>query len=252
MSKPIEIAGPIDWPDPGQIPAIQPVHDLVVVWRIDLDHGIDPADDTTEPGDDLTVLSADERTRAARFVRARDRRRFARCRASLRQILGECLGRDPASLAFAAGGHGKPLLAPEPGGTTHATRFNVSHSAGLALIAVGQDHELGVDLERIRPITEMDRIIENYFTPDEFASFRALTETQRAMTFARGWTRKEAIMKARGVGLAGLSSGAATGFGEGSLMPRFTPSGMVVGFAIWEAAVAPGFVAALAVEAATM
>ena len=248
MSEPIEIVGPIDWPDSGQIPA----RDRLVVWKIDLDHGVDPADDTTEPGADLMVLSADERARAARFIRARDRRGFARCRAGLREILGHCLGRDPASLSFLARGHGKPVLAPETGASAHATRFNVSHSAGLALIAVGLDRELGVDLEQIRPITEMDRIIENYFTPAEYALFRALPETRRAMTFARGWTRKEAIMKGRGVGLAGLSSGEATGFGEGSLMPRFTPSGVVAEFAVWEAAIEPGFVAALAVESTTM
>lgn len=252
MSGPIEIAGPIDWPGPGRAGLIAPARDHVVVWRIDLDQGVDPADDTVEPGVELAILSADERERAARFVRARDRRRFARCRAALREILGECLGQDPGSLSFVTRGHGKPALAPDPGETEAGIRFNVSHSAGLALIAVGRDRELGVDLEQIRSITEMDRIVENYFTADEYTWFRGLAETERAPTFARGWTRKEAILKGRGLGLAGLSSEAATGFGERPLATGFTPGGVVLGFEIWQSAAAPGYVAALAVEVSAM
>ncbi len=246
----IEIAGPLDWLGPGQGRSIELAPDRVTVWKVELDQGIDPADDAVEPGAALAILSVGERARAARFVRARDRRRFARCRAALREILGDCLGVDPRSIGFTARGHGKPVLEPEPGEPPAGVRFNVSHSAGLALIAVGRDRELGVDLEPIRPVAEMDRIVENYFTAEEYAWFRGLDESARPLAFARGWTRKEAVLKGRGLGLAGLSSEAATGFGEGLLTPRFAPGGNVLGFAVWEAALAADWVAALAVETA--
>src|SRR5207253_2715487 len=76
----------------------------------------------------------------------------------------------------------------------------------LALIAVCMERELGVDLEKIRSISESARIVESYFTPAELAQFMALDPSRRDEAFLRGWTRKEAILKAKGVGLAGLAT----------------------------------------------
>ena len=83
----------------------------------------------------------------------------------------------------------------------------MTHSDELALIALSLDLELGVDLERRRSISQADRIVESYFTPAEQAQFAGLDEPARADAFLRGWTRKEAILKAKGVGLAGTGGG---------------------------------------------
>ena len=92
-------------------PVVAPGPGQVRVWLVDLDLGLDPDEvETAEPGPELDVLSDDERARAARFVRARDRRRFARCRAALRQILGGILAEPPGSLRFEAAVKGKPEL----------------------------------------------------------------------------------------------------------------------------------------------
>ena len=175
------------------------------VLRVDLDPR--PECDDLERLLQWSVLSEAERARASRFVRPRDGRRFAVCRGSLRLILGQLTNASPQAVAFRFGPGGKPELAgPWPPGDAPLLRFNVTHSDDLALIAVSLDRELGVDLERLRTISEAARIVESYFTAAEQAQFAALEEPVSASAFLRGWTRKEAILKAKGVGLAGLAS----------------------------------------------
>ena len=245
-----------EWSPAAGVAGVSP--EGVQVWIVDLDAGVSPGEDgeTAEPGAELAVLSADERARAARFVRARDRRRFARCRAALREILGRLLGEPAGALRFRAAARGKPELDREPGGDPRAeglvVRFNVSHSAELALIAVCRGRELGVDLERVRPIPEADRIVASFFTAAEQAEFAAIPQAVRDLAFHRGWTRKEAVLKGFGMGLSGLSAQHETGFGTTELTPQFTParpSHRVDPWMLWEAAPRPGFVAALAVHA---
>jgi 4'-phosphopantetheinyl transferase len=228
--------------------------DEIRVWIVDLDAGLNPGDDPelAEPGSELGLLSEDERARAVRFVRARDRRRFAWCRAALREILGWLLGEPAGSLRFRAAARGKPELDHGPdGGDRRELRFNVSHSAELALIAVCQGHEIGVDIEKVRSISEADRIVASFFTAAEQAEFVAMAEDVKALAFHRGWTRKEAVLKGFGMGISGLSAGYETGFGITALTTRFTlatPSPRVGPWWLWEAAPRPGFVAALAVH----
>jgi 4'-phosphopantetheinyl transferase len=224
----------------------------VRVWVVDLDVGLAPEGDVDafEPGPELAVLSDDERARAARFVRARDRRRFARCRAALREILGRLLDEAAGSLRFRAAAVGKPEL-DRGRGVEESLRFNVSHSAELAIIAVSRGRELGVDLEKLRPISEARGIVESYFTAAEQDAFAAIAEPERPAAFLRGWTRKEAVLKGFGTGISGLSVRYETGFGTSTLSAAFTPAApaRVDRWMLWEAAPRPGFVAALAVEA---
>jgi 4'-phosphopantetheinyl transferase len=128
-------------------------------------------------------------------------------------------------------------------------RFNVTHSDDLALIAVSRRREVGVDVERIRPIVEAARIVESYFTSRELAEFLGFAEADRAAGFMRGWTRKEAILKAKGVGLAGLAKGYETLFGTAELADEFRPASPIarIGeWSLWEAAPRSDYVAALA------
>jgi 4'-phosphopantetheinyl transferase len=232
--------------------------DEVRVWLIDLDGGLNLGDDgeTAEPGPELALLAGDEQVRAARFIRARDRRRFVSCRAALRQILGGLLEASPGSLQFRAGGQGKPELVPEQSDDEqndrrHPLRFNVSHSAELALIAVGRGRDLGVDIERVRPFAEADRIVASFFSTAEQAAFALISEDAKALVFVRGWTRKEAVLKGLGIGLAGLAAHYETGFGTSELTSRFTPavpSPRLDLWQLWEAVPRAGFVAALAVR----
>lgn len=239
-----------EWRPGADVPAL--ASGEVRAWIVELDAGLPPgADvDSTEPGAELEVLSDDERARAARFIRARERRRFARCRAALREILGRLLGEPPEALRFRAAAVGKPELDRGPG-VVAPLRFNVSHSAELGIVAVGLGRELGVDLERLRPITEAERIVASFFTTAEAEAFAAIAGPDRPSVFLRGWTRKEAVLKAFGTGIGGLSARHETGFGTAALGPRFTPAepARVDRWRLWEAAPRPEFVAALAVDA---
>jgi 4'-phosphopantetheinyl transferase len=212
------------------------------------DHG----DEDLDAFPELQLLSAEERERAARFVRPRDRRRFLVCRGALRQILGQVMGESSERVEFHAGPGGKPELAQGRRPASPAPiRFNVSHSADLALIAVSGGQELGVDLERLRSIREAERIVESYFTLAENAQFLSVDPASRDPVFLRGWTRKEAILKARGVGLAGLATSFETMFGTGELSRGFTaamPVPRIEGWTLWEASPQAEYVAALAVH----
>jgi 4'-phosphopantetheinyl transferase len=240
----------LEWPSPAGMTDLAP--DEVRVWVVELDAGLrgDSDVDAVEPGPELAVLSDDERARAARFVRARERRRFARCRAALREILGNLLGEPAGSLRFRAAAVGKPELDRGPG-VVAPVRFNLSHSADLAVVAVCRGREVGVDLEHLRPITEAERIVASFFTTAEQVAFAAIAGPDRDAAFLRGWTRKEAVLKGFGVGISGLSARHETGFGTSGLTSRFTPaepSPRVDRWMLWEASPRSDFVVALAVD----
>ncbi len=142
----------------------------------------------------FTILSDEERARAARFHFDRDRRRFVNCRAKVRTTLGRYLNTDPARIEFRYNEFGKP--------SAEGIFFNVSHSHDLALLAISRTREVGVDIERIDASFAHDNIPERFFSPGEVMALRALPEHQQFQAFFACWTRKEAYIKARGMGMA--------------------------------------------------
>ncbi len=144
-------------------------------------------------------LSPLEIERANRY-RAIDRREeFIIARGLLRTLLARVLREDPLDLDFSIGGNGKPALAgPESGG---AIRFNVSHSHGIILIAMTRDREIGVDVEMIRDKADHDRLAQRFFSNVECEQLRSLPPADRRRAFFHCWTRKEALLKATGMGI---------------------------------------------------
>ena len=162
----------------------------VDVWSIALDD--------TDRCDGFAILSPEERARAERFRFPADRRRFVARRSQLRVLLGRRLGVEATDVVFAHGEHGKPMLDPRHHG--HALRFSASHSGGLAVVAVSA-LEVGVDVERIRPLADADDIVARYFSPGERRAFKAVPAPERPRAFLSAWTLKEAYLKAAGDGL---------------------------------------------------
>jgi len=151
------------------------------------------------------VLEAEERERASRFHFDRDRERYIVARGVLRLLLGTYLG--TSQFALTTNKFGKPFLQP-PHDTLH---FNVSHSRDLALFGFTRVNEIGVDVESIRPDFATQEIANRFFAPDEAATLAQLGESERAGAFFNCWTRKEAYIKARGIGLSlGLGTFAVT------------------------------------------
>ncbi len=145
---------------------------------------------------DQTVLSGDERARAARFRFPADRSRFVRCRVAVRRIAGRYLDRAPGELVFTAAPGDKPLL--EGGGL----ELSWSRCATLTLIAVRSGGAIGVDVEDVRGALDVRELAERSFTPAELAEWQDLPAEAQPHAFYVGWTRKEALLKGRGVGFA--------------------------------------------------
>jgi 4'-phosphopantetheinyl transferase len=142
------------------------------------------------------VLSTEERQRADRFVFDRDRIRFTIAHAVLRHLLSLYCNEPAESLRFNSAAAGKPSLAFTP-----SLHFNLSHSEDRALLGVSLHHELGVDLEKVRPNIEALSISRHYFFGSERAAIEAATPSERDTLFFRYWVAKEAVLKAQGIGL---------------------------------------------------
>ncbi|MEU7282390.1 4'-phosphopantetheinyl transferase superfamily protein [Streptomyces sp. NPDC045431] len=143
------------------------------------------------------ILSAAERARLARFARAEDRDRFLAAHVALRILLGERLGQRPehvrihqAPCAGCGGPHGRPVV---PGNPVH---FSLAHAGDLFVIALSERAVVGVDVERIPA-----HVLPGALHPAEEAELALLPAAERPAAFARAWTRKEAVLKARGTGL---------------------------------------------------
>ncbi len=133
------------------------------------------------------LLSDDELDRARRFHFEKDRTAFILARGFLRTMLGRYLGDE---VHFVYGSHGKPALdCAGPG-------FNLSHTDGLVALGMTLESEIGVDVERIRPMEDRDAIAERYFSASEYG--QVLSDE----AFFQCWTRKEAYIKAVGGGLS--------------------------------------------------
>jgi 4'-phosphopantetheinyl transferase len=150
-------------------------------------------------------LGQDERARCRRFLFIEDRRRFACAHGALRAVLGAYIGARPADLRFGHGPCGKPHLT-EPT-VDGRVGFNLSHSREMAVIAVSPGREVGIDVEKLRAIPEMDLIAERYFSGEERAALASDGAWTREEAFFRVWTRREAAAKARGLDLSTALSG---------------------------------------------
>jgi len=142
------------------------------------------------------LLADDELKRAQRFYFQKDRNHFTIARGVLRHILGRYLNKSPSRLRFCYNSYGKPFLSKE------TLCFNLSHSHGLALVALTLGRKIGVDLERVRSNTDFLAIAERFFSPQEVAVLQALPEHQQQEGFFNCWTRKEAYIKGKGRGLS--------------------------------------------------
>ncbi len=157
------------------------------VWRVALDG---------EP-DGASLLSSEERGRAGRLRFDADRLAFSASRAALRTILGRYLDREPAAIRFAVTAAGKPSVVDGDG-----VSFSLSRSAPVALVAVARGRAVGVDVERLRPMPDLDSLARRILSPSEAASLGGRPEPDRLRAFFDLWTRKEAVVKATGGGIA--------------------------------------------------
>jgi 4'-phosphopantetheinyl transferase len=182
------------------------------------------------------VLSEAEASRASRFVFDRDRHHFVISHGALRMVLSRYSGIIPEALEFEASETGKPRLAQR----FTDLRFNLSHTEGLALIAVTRGREVGVDVERVDEEIAFEDIAAHYFDPREQWTIRTAPPEERVSRFFEIWTRNEARLKATGEGLVGFERPVQHAFDVRSLQPANGYAGAVAcagsdwGLACWE------------------
>ena len=180
------------WPLPARDDMGLPV-DHVDCWAIPLDSLPEEMEAAA-----FHLLSADERARAERFHFPHHRRLYACTHAALRLLLGRYLQVSPGSLAIVTDSYGRPLLAGEAG----RVHFNLSHSGNAALVAVTCIAPLGVDLEEVRAVPDFLEIARRYFSRMETEHLSRLAPGEQLGGFYVTWTRKEAYVKALGLGLS--------------------------------------------------
>jgi 4'-phosphopantetheinyl transferase len=144
------------------------------------------------------LLSPDEQQRAERYRFDQHRNEFILTRSVLRMLLASYTAQPPESLSFDYSAQGKPALRNGP----RDLRFNVSHSEGLAVLALVREREIGVDAEKIRPQPDAQKLAKRFFSPQEQRFLEKLSGDELQRAFFRCWTRKEAYIKAKGEGLS--------------------------------------------------
>lgn len=177
----------------GAFPSL--ADDEVHLWRIPL------VADPDRRARLAQLLSPDERERRANYRFDLHRDRFTVRRGAVRLLLGAYTRIDARALHFKPSPHGRPELDAAHG--VPSLVWNVTDSDDLALLAVTRNAGLGVDLESVRAIDEVEALVASHFSPLERAEWAALPTGSRLNGFYLGWTRKEAWLKARGIGLGG-------------------------------------------------
>ena len=145
------------------------------------------------------LLDSEEKERSERFKFYKHRKRFIVSHGFMRSVLSLYLDTPADLLEFSLREQGKPKLIQNHDETD--IRFNLTHSNNLALLAIRQSHEVGIDVEFTERKNEWYKIIKRFYTETEQKAIFSLPENQQASAFFKVWTRKEAHMKVTGQGL---------------------------------------------------
>ena len=178
------------WPSVSNIPQLS--KNDVHVWRIYNNCIIHNAEM-------ISFLSPSEIEKAKRFRVEGSKDKYVAARSSLRIILGAYLNVSPSDIQFSHTPQGKPYVNVDSEST--GIQFNLSHSKDLTLIAVTNTRHVGIDVEYIRPISEMGQLVERFFSFDEKQIYTSNILEDNIKVFYKLWTRKEALSKALGYGL---------------------------------------------------
>ena len=108
--------------------------------------------------------------------------------------------KNPVIWNFDTGWQGKPELSARAGAGNLG--FNVSHSDEIVLYGIARDHALGIDVEHVKDLEQMEDVAELFFSRQEFKAWRSFPAAARTKAFFRCWTRKEAFIKALGSGVS--------------------------------------------------
>lgn len=174
-------------------PETGPQEDEIHIWMLSLNQ---PG---TSIGNYERTLSTFELNRANAYQSIDLRTKYVLAHISLRFILGHYLDTEPHEIIYGYETHGKPyIIAPE----SQDLNFNMTYSQDRALIALMKGNSIGIDLEYYKDLSDVNQLVDRYFSPAERSYYYQLKPEDRLRAFYRGWTRKEAFIKALGSGLS--------------------------------------------------
>ena len=150
-----------------------------------------------ETPDTLALLTSEERAQHQRFIPPLKRQEYLATRVMLKTILASTLGIAREEVRFTTNQWGRPELTPVP-----SLRFNITHTEGLVCLLLSDEHDLGVDTERLARAPRLLALAPNVFAPRELSDLSALPSDEQAHRALTLWTLKESYIKARGMGLA--------------------------------------------------
>jgi len=185
------IAEKILWPSCSDAPPL--ADNEIHVWATTLSVTADAL------GQFSATLSADEKERANKFKFEKHRNRYIAGRGALRAILEQYSDARAAELRFDYLTNGKPAFAQDF--ASAGIHFNLAHTEDLALVAVTRIGLVGVDVECVRPVKDVDELVARFFSARENELFQKVPDDQKPAAFFNLWTRKEAMLKATGEGI---------------------------------------------------
>jgi 4'-phosphopantetheinyl transferase len=224
-------------PTPGMVPCNAAVE---VWWYDSIETGPDEIESLAR------TLPAEQHAAAARFGNDVLRKRHIGAHAMMLDVLGCHADRPEGRFVLTRGSHGKPDIA-GPGAVGHL-RFNLAHSGAMAVVAIADGREIGVDIERVRPDIDIAGVARLCFTEREVAALAQVSQADYVAAFFSCWTRKEALLKAQGTGLMSPPADIEVGLGRYEPQTTGRPEAGPEGWVMMTLDLGAGYAGAIAVE----
>lgn len=204
--------------DQGRSSRTLPAPNRLGLWLVDLAETPDRVA--------LAALTDREWARAGRFRHAVDRQRYVAAHAAVRGLIAAQCGVPVARQRFDWTAFGRWRLSGAAGWD-----FNLSYAGDTALVGIAAGCAVGVDIERRRPMPDACALARLHFTRAEGAALAGLHGGALDAAFLQGWTRKEACVKALGIGLAAPLTELETGVDDGGCTARYRDRSISIGSA---------------------
>ncbi len=160
------------------------------VWHSELNT------DNAQSSQDWRVLDSHEKIQAEKFSNLLLQQRYVAAHGRLRDILAQYLPQSPANIHIKKAALGKPYLADYP-----ELAFNLSHTGNSMAVAVAKNCQIGIDIEQCKHRTSLAALVHKCFSDEEATHWQQLPEAEQQRAFYQFWTRKEAFVKATGLGI---------------------------------------------------
>jgi 4'-phosphopantetheinyl transferase len=161
----------------------------VHIWKYSLPENL--SDNT-----DCSILSSEEYKRYINFIHAEDAKRYLYNRTFVRNVLSKYTCQHPSQIRFEVTSTGKPYI------KNSRLFFNHSYRGQQAILVVSTEEKIGIDIEQIVSIEDIQSFLTSYFTTAEIKGILSSQPADRLQCIFDVWAFKEAFLKANGRGIS--------------------------------------------------